>query len=281
MSTQVDDDCKNLTEPQPSTRCHKFIACGYTALARDLLDNHEVPPKGNHCSICHFSLATKPPSRRDLYYCKDCLSPVHQCGDCVISSHHMNPFHCVHCWEPMECFWLCVTLKSIGYEFCLEHSRKRCPKAPSKARDFMVVHDHGIDCVPIVLCACLNPLPLTTQLMHAGLWPAMWEQPCSAITLTALKVFQSLTVTAHTTAHNFVTHLQKLTDIIAPKDVKVKPPPSCTFCSHSSTAGPCAQVLHRDQNVRLHPHMPPSWCRSLSTTACQILGSPMPRMSPA
>ena len=121
----------------------------------------------------------------------------------------------------MEHFWSHIVLGSIGYKFCLEHGGAWCLKAPSKARDFVVLHDHGIDCVPIVPCACLNRQPLMTQLMRTSLWPTMWEQPRSTVTLKALKVFQSLTVTAHTMAHDFIAHLQKLTDVVAPKDVKV------------------------------------------------------------
>ena len=57
--------------------------------------------------------------------------------------------------------------------------------------------------------------------MRAGLWPATWEKPRTAITLTALEVFHSLSHNAHTNAHDYVTHLERLSEYVAPEDVKV------------------------------------------------------------
>ncbi|PIL28189.1 hypothetical protein GSI_09726 [Ganoderma sinense ZZ0214-1] len=62
--------------------------------------------------------------------------------------------------------------------------------------------------------------PHTTQLMRGGLWPATWEKPRSAITLQALKTFHSLTLNAHLNAHDFVSHLERLSDNVAPDEVK-------------------------------------------------------------
>ncbi|KAI1781959.1 hypothetical protein LXA43DRAFT_977822 [Ganoderma leucocontextum] len=56
--------------------------------------------------------------------------------------------------------------------------------------------------------------------MRGGLWPATWEKPRSAITLQALKTFHSLTLNAHTNAHDFIAHLERLSDNVAPDQVK-------------------------------------------------------------
>lgn len=246
---------------QPSTRCHKFIAHGYAALARDLLDAREAPPALDVCSVCRQSLSTKPLARRHLYYCDDCCSPVRQCGECILECHRIHPFHHIHRWDATRRIWSRVALSTIGFEFCLEHAGARCPTAPSEARDFVVVHDHGIEPVSIVPCACLNPPPLTTQLMRAGLWPATWENPRTAITIRALKVFQSLSVTAHTTAHDFISHLQNLTDIIAPEEVQVMSTAlGCGIGSDMFIPGPSTRVPDCCEDICFRARM--SACRS-------------------
>ncbi|KAI1787177.1 hypothetical protein LXA43DRAFT_896623 [Ganoderma leucocontextum] len=206
----------------PSTRSHKFIQLGHAILARDLLDDREAPPTSESCEQCHHPVPTTTPSdsKPTFLYCDDCFPPRRKCLDCILQSHCEHPFHRIRAWDPTQRFWKPVQLGEIGYELALEHDGARCPGAPSQGRDFIVVHDHGIARLPIVYCNCPRAPDATSQLMRAGLWPATWEKPRSAITLQALKIFESLTVNAHTTAHDFIAHLERLSDIVAPDDVK-------------------------------------------------------------
>ena len=161
------------------------------------------------------------PGRRTFYACDDCATPLRKCHKCILSSHREHPFHRLRYWDLERGFWLRATLGDVGYEFALEHGAERCPAAITGSRDFVVVHEHGVEEVPVVFCTCVDALPETTQLMRAGLWPATWDRPRSAITLAALKTFQSLSVNAHTNAHDFIAHLEHLSGGMLPDDVKV------------------------------------------------------------
>ncbi|KAI1788225.1 hypothetical protein LXA43DRAFT_895044 [Ganoderma leucocontextum] len=204
----------------PSTRSHKFIHLGHAILARDLLDEREAPLTNDICAECHQHVPTTPPSTHTFYYCDDCFPPGRKCLDCLIRSHREHPFHCICSWDTIHRVWRPVQLGDLGYELVLEHRGARCPGALSQGREFVIVHDHGIARLPIVYCSCPHAPPATTQLMRAGLWPATWEKPRSAITLQALKTFDSLSVNAHTTAHDFIGHLELLSDVVASDDVK-------------------------------------------------------------
>ena len=152
-----------------------------------------------------------------------------------------------------------MTLGDLGYELALEHAGHRCPGAGSEARDFVVVHEHGVSRIPIVYCNCRDAPPHTTQLMRAGLWPATWEKPRSAITLQALKTFDSLSVNAHTTAHDFIKHLEHLTDVVVPDEVKVREPLYSTIREPDSyVTGSCARVPHCGSHVQLRARVPES-----------------------
>ena len=124
-------------------------------------------------------------------------------------------------WDADNQYWRSTTLGNVGYQFQLGHDGLRCPAALSEGREFIVIHEHGIARITIAYCDCPEGAPHTTQLMRGGLWPATWEKPRSAITLQALKTFHSLTLNAHTNAHDFITHLERLSDNVAPDEVKV------------------------------------------------------------
>ena len=85
----------------------------------------------------------------------------------------------------------------------------------------------------IVFCSCPNSAPETTQLMRAALWPATWEKPRSAISMTCLKTFHSLTLNAHTNVHDYIAHLARLPDKVSTDEVQVSatllsPHPHCS-----------------------------------------------------
>ena len=194
---------------------------GHAMLARDMLDQREEPPHDIQCAGCKVKYSDANESSSTFYYCEDCFPPHRKCDECVIRSHREHPFHRIRAWDPAGGFWRRLDLGDLGYEMSLEHGGERCPDAPSEPRDFVVVHDHGVSRLPIVYCTCKDALPATTQLMRAGLWPATWDKPRSVITLQALKIFDSLSVNAHTTAHDFIRHLERLSDVVAPDEVKV------------------------------------------------------------
>ena len=194
-----------------------------------------------------------------FFYCEDCVLPRRKCQECIVHTHREHPFHRIRGWDVHHQFWNTVQLGDLGYELALEHDGHRCPGAVSEARDFVVVHEHGVARIPIVYCNCRDAPPHTTQLMRAGLWPATWEKPRSAITLQALKTFDSLSVNAHTTAHDFIKHLEHLTDVVAPDEVKVREPLYSTIREPDSyVTGSCARVPHCGSHVQLRARVPES-----------------------
>ena len=84
-----------------------------------------------------------------------------------------------------------------------------------------VVHEHGIMDMPILFCSC-KPGPLRTeQLIMAGLWPATWVNPRTAITLGALEVYHGLELQGQLNVHDYMSYLRQATDDVLPHAVKV------------------------------------------------------------
>jgi hypothetical protein len=87
--------------------------------------------------------------------------------------------------------------------------------------DFVVLHDNGIHQVKVDFCGCEkgDREEEYIQLLRAGWYPATDERPQTAATLLILDKFHLQTLQAKTTAYDFYTVLERLTD-----NTGVKPP---------------------------------------------------------
>ena len=109
----------------------------------------------------------------------------------------------------------------LGYRLYLGHHGARCRNAMLRPTDFVVVTEHGIFDVPVVYCRCPTARTYTEQLMLAGLWPATWDNPQTATTISTLKVFDSLSNNGQVNVHDFMAHVARLTDNVGAGEVKV------------------------------------------------------------
>ena len=84
------------------------------------------------------------------------------------------------------------------------------------------MHEHGQTEVPVLFCQCTHPRATeAVQLLEDGLWPATWLKPQTAITLSTLEAFHSLSLRAHVNVHDYEAHLRQMTDAVCTEDVKV------------------------------------------------------------
>ncbi|KAI1785825.1 hypothetical protein LXA43DRAFT_894803, partial [Ganoderma leucocontextum] len=204
----------------PSARCAKYLDDGHALHARNLLDELEAPPQSlEQCPGCSQPLTDLSPQYRTLFRCKDCSVSTLRCIQCIRRSHTDRPFDHILKWDLAKRFWTKMTLPQLGFESRLGHGGQRCMNALSNPKPLVVIHEHGIMELPIVYCACRSARSEVEQLVLAGLWPATWEKPQTATTLTALETFHSLNLNAQMNVHDYLGHLKRQTDNVGAEDV--------------------------------------------------------------
>ncbi|KAI0705770.1 hypothetical protein C8T65DRAFT_577516, partial [Cerioporus squamosus] len=83
-----------------------------------------------------------------------------------------------------------------------------------------VLHEHGLVDIPFVFCICDTASVEPGQLLAAGLWPATWDTPETATTLTTLETFHNLSMQAQVNIHDYLEHLKRMTDGVLSAQVK-------------------------------------------------------------
>ncbi|TBU45985.1 hypothetical protein BD309DRAFT_989187 [Dichomitus squalens] len=216
-----EEDGIDVSYHLPSTRCAKYLDEGHAMRARDLWDELEEPPSSLvACPSCAAPLTTNPPELRTLFRCKDCAPLAMRCAQCMCRSHCERPYNRILQWDLDKRIWTKIALPQIGYELRLGHGGALCGKSLSKASNLVVLHEHGIMDLPVVYCACEGSGSEVEQLMRAGLWPATWERPHTATSLTALEAFHSLNLNGQVNVHDYLAHLKRQTDNVCAEDVK-------------------------------------------------------------
>ena len=190
-------------------------------MARDLLDELEAPPEMGLCVRCSADVSSMQVPWQSVFVCDDCPSSPAMCVNCVRRSHQDRPFDRLRMWDTSKRFWRKVSLGELGLQLCLGHHGERCRNAFLRASDMVVVHEHGVSDVPVVYCRCPGARPYADQLMLAGLWPATWENPQTATTISAVKIFDSLSNNGQLNVHDFIAHVTRLTDNVEAAEVKV------------------------------------------------------------
>jgi hypothetical protein len=98
---------------------------------------------------------------------------------------------------------------------------ERCLNPEPGHQGFVVIHDNGIHNVKVDFCACTDGgrEEHYIQLLRASWYPATSDQPQTAATFLVLDRFLMSTLQAKTTAYDYYTVLERLTN-----NVGVKPP---------------------------------------------------------
>ncbi|KAJ7462644.1 hypothetical protein B0H11DRAFT_1734840 [Mycena galericulata] len=163
----------------------------------------------------------KDPSVSPQYRCEDCAGGLIYCRECCLDRHRANPLHVVYQWSGV--FFFKQPLKNLGLRIQMGHPPGEICASPHAGHsDFVVIHDNSIHQVNVDFCGCEDRLKAGEpyiQLLRAGWYPATDDRPQTAATFTVLDKFHLHTLQAKTTAYDFYSVLERLTD-----STGVKPP---------------------------------------------------------
>jgi hypothetical protein len=89
-----------------------------------------------------------------------------------------------------------------------------CYNPQAAHSEFVVLHDNGIHTINLDFCSCdsAERAEPYIQLLRAGWYPASDERPQTAATFLVLDRFHLQTLQAKTTAYDFYSVLERLTD---------------------------------------------------------------------
>ena len=144
----------------------------------------------------------------------------------MVASHAGNPFHRVKKWMEETGFWEATTLAAAGLELYMGHGGLKCPVGIRTPREMTIVHEHGISCIRVHFCECIEmrktaPMPDALQLIDSRLFPASWDKPMTAFHCNSLKSFHLLTLQSQIMAHDYMAYLRRTTDNVAPDSTPV------------------------------------------------------------
>ncbi|KAK7057356.1 CxC2 domain-containing protein [Favolaschia claudopus] len=143
--------------------------------------------------------------------CTQCHGEMLYCGTCCKEMHAANPLHIIERWNGV--FFERTSLKELGLRIQFGHANCTCPQAGHK--NFIVLDVGGVHEVAVDFCGCERELEMglhRTQLLQRRWFPATHEYPRTAITFQLLDMFQIQTLQAKTTAYDYYTTLEKLTN---------------------------------------------------------------------
>ncbi|KAN0128275.1 hypothetical protein V8E53_013944 [Lactarius tabidus] len=152
--------------------------------------------------------------------CSDCLGGNYFCRDCCIKSHKCTPFHRLACWTGSH--FTPVSLHSLGFLIFLGHHGNPCPltvEAHSGNPLLTVVHQSGIFSLEILYCICPNAVEKHEQLFNMGLFPSSFKQIETVFTFTVLDEFLADNLECKTTAQQYYSKLQSITNWMFPDSI--------------------------------------------------------------
>ncbi|KAF7300224.1 CxC2 domain-containing protein [Mycena kentingensis (nom. inval.)] len=163
------------------------------------------------CSACGHRPATT--------RCQDCFMSPLTCDECCVSAHACDPLHWVERWTGS--YFARSSLRSCGLRVQLGHDGIGTCSRPRPARDDFVIMDrNGIHEVAVDYCGCYHTTDADhLQLLKAGWYPGTTDSPRTCATLACLNLFQTLSLHGKTTAYDFYSSLETLTNAVG-----VKPP---------------------------------------------------------
>ncbi|KAJ7446857.1 hypothetical protein B0H11DRAFT_1745318 [Mycena galericulata] len=175
---------------------------------------------GRGDTITDFCPGCRRPGVVPRFRCAECAGEQLFCDLCCVQRHSENPLHIILEWS--GAFFTRTSLKMLGLRFQFGHAPgERCSNPQAGNQDFVVIHDNSIHEVAVDFCGCDREnagLPYI-QLLRAGWYPSTERRPQTAATFTVLDKFHLHTLQAKTTAYDFYSVLERLTD-----NTGLKPP---------------------------------------------------------
>ncbi|KAN0131064.1 hypothetical protein V8E53_011197 [Lactarius tabidus] len=207
-----------------------------------LLLENEALTRAPSCSICDTAMHVK---------CLDCLGANYFCRICCIKSHKCTPFHRLARWTGTH--FTPISLHSLGFVVFLGHHGDPCPLTVEacahvhplsnqslKSRHLnrssrtmpyhleetqsgnpllTAVHQSGIFALEVLYCICPNAVETHEQLFNAGLFPSSFKQIETVFTFTVLDDFLADNLECKTTAQQYYSKLQSITNRMFPDSV--------------------------------------------------------------
>ncbi|KAJ7799448.1 hypothetical protein B0H14DRAFT_3886073 [Mycena olivaceomarginata] len=155
------------------------------------------------------------------YRCTECFGLQLFCRGCVVEAHRLRPLCRLEAWNGT--FFERRELRNLGLRVQLGHSDNRpCPHAHPGCRKFVVIASNGFHHVSLDFCQCRRSGSQQhwEQLLSYGWYPGTPDNPQSAITIPALKLFHAVSLQGKTTAYHFFNALAKITDNTGSKAFK-------------------------------------------------------------
>ncbi|KAN0134638.1 hypothetical protein V8E53_007423 [Lactarius tabidus] len=176
-----------------------------------LLDT-ESRPSSNKCSICYGHTNLK---------CPDCFGSPSYCRGCLPNAHRHSPFHRPLLWTATH--YTQVSLQLLGFAFCLGHGGAPCPKTVEVSNSgnplFTVVDWSSVIDLEIIFCVCSDGGDRQAQLLRSGLFPATFKQIETLFTVSVLDDFLIDNLECKTTAQQYYSKLQLITNKMFPNNV--------------------------------------------------------------
>ncbi|KAF7308965.1 CxC2 domain-containing protein [Mycena kentingensis (nom. inval.)] len=149
----------------------------------------------------------------------ECFNAPLTCAKCCAKLHEYNPLHWVERWN--GAYFTRTSLRACGLRIQLGHEDHTTCARPRRGRgDFVVLHANGIHEVALDFCGCYHSKDVDhQQLLKAGYYPATLDAPRTCATFSCLDLFQALSLHGKTTAYDFYSTLEALTNAVG-----IKPP---------------------------------------------------------
>ncbi|KAI9429672.1 hypothetical protein H4582DRAFT_1826218 [Lactarius indigo] len=190
------------------------------------------------CSMCTMSMQIK---------CSNCVGGNYFCKECCLQIHTRSPFHWMSHWTGTH--FAPISLISIGFKLCLGHDGKPCPLTdmhgisdtlydfagdvldPSEGNTrrtrtaksgnplITIVNQTGVFDMDVLFCICPNAGADDEQLLQAGIFPSTFKQIETAFTFSVLDDFLADNLECKTTAQQYYSKLQSITNRMFPDHV--------------------------------------------------------------
>ncbi|KAF7292129.1 CxC2 domain-containing protein [Mycena indigotica] len=157
-------------------------------------------------------------SQKAIYRCESCHGDRMVCAECCVQEHETNPTHFIEKWTGV--YFMRISSRELGLRIQFGHLLgQTCPLPRTGRPDFVIIADNGIHEVGVDFCGCQNSDPNYIQLLKAGYYPATTSSPRTCATFSCLDRFHYLSLRAKTTAYDYYSTLESLTDGLG-----IKPP---------------------------------------------------------
>ncbi|KAH9910254.1 uncharacterized protein BXZ73DRAFT_83815, partial [Epithele typhae] len=140
------------------------------------------------------------------------------------------PYHRVEQWDPAIGFWDRVGLGELpsphNLVLHLGHGGLPCPVslASQQKRAMTIVDSHGPQTFEVTFCTHASfeqePMHESMQLIQAGLWPATWDTPRTAFTISALRDFHLLSLQSQISVLDIWNYLARSKDNIRTHEIE-------------------------------------------------------------